>query len=83
VPFDQFEHRLQAGDASTGITRLFEPVFAGFEGLAFDHAGSGCVKGVYRMLTPERAPLLLSVQLADGWERRRLYQTLAPWQWRR
>ena len=83
APFDQFEHRVQTGgDPATGTTRVFEPVFGGFEGLAIDHAGPGCVKGVYRMLTPERAPLLLSVQLADGWERRRLYQTLAPWRWR-
>ena len=85
APFEVFVHRVEAGgdESMTGITRVFEPVFGGFEGLAFDHDVPGCVKGVYRMSAPERVPLLLSVQLADGWERRRLYQTLAPWRWRR
>jgi len=82
APFDEFGRHVDAGDDSTtGMTRVLQPVFGGFEGLVFDHVNPRCVNGVYRLSAPERIPLLLSARLADGWERRRLYETLAPWRW--
>jgi hypothetical protein len=82
APNDEFGHRVAAGgEAHGGMTRIFEPVFGGFEGVVLEHAAPHCVAGIYRMTSPERIPLLLSVRLEDGWERRPLYQRLNPWRW--
>ena len=82
APNDEFAHRVAAGNASSdGVTRIFEPVYGGFDGVVFEHAAPRCVTGVYRMTAPERIPLLLSVRLEGGWERRALYQRLNPWRW--
>jgi hypothetical protein len=71
-----------AADASSeGVSKIFEPVYGGFDGVVFEHAAPGCVAGVYRMTAPERIPLLLSVRLEHGWEHRPLYQRLNPWRW--
>jgi hypothetical protein len=81
-PNDEFGHRTTVvGAAPGGLTRIFEPVFSGFEGVVFEHTAPHCVAGVYRLAAPERIPLLLSVRLADGWEHRPLYQQLNPWRW--
>jgi len=81
APNNEFGHRMTAGGSSAGLTRVFEPVFGGFDALVFERAAPRCVAGVYRMIAPERIPLLLSVRLEDGWKRRPLYQRLNPWRW--
>jgi len=59
------------------VTRVFEPVYARFEGVEFGNTGPDCVTGVFKMTAPERIPVLLSVRLSPSWGSDALYQTLA------
>jgi len=70
-----------AAGHGTGSTRVFEPVYARFEGVEFADAGPGCVTSVFRLSDPDRLPVLLSATLASGWERDALYQRRRDWKW--
>lgn len=84
-PYDAFGHAvvLDARAAGNEPTRVFEPVYAGFAGLRFDHAAAECMKGVFRVAAPAQFDLLLGATLPPSWRRHAMFQQLAPWQWRR
>jgi hypothetical protein len=78
----EFTHTVAiAAGHEAGTTRVFEPVYARFEGVEFADAGPGCVTSVFRLSDPDRLPVLLSATLAAGWERDALYQRRRDWQW--
>lgn len=78
-PEDVFTHRVALGTgASSGVARVFEGVYAGFDGVVFDHIVPGCVKEVAQVREPERIPLILNVTLSPSWADGPLHQELAP-----
>jgi hypothetical protein len=60
-----------------GPTRLFEPVYAGFQGIDVSDASPVCVPRVSVVNGVDRLPLLLSAQLPPGWESQSQYQRIA------
>jgi hypothetical protein len=74
-PVTDFSKALPIASAATpGITRVFEPVYAGFRGVDVSDPSPGCLGSVSAVANPSRWPLLLPAQLAPGWESHRQYQ---------
>jgi len=65
--------------ASRGVTRIFMPVYATFQGVTVGDAPAGCLAGVYRVQHSERFTLMPRVTLRPGWEEQPLYQSLRGW----
>jgi hypothetical protein len=59
-----------------GPTRLFEPVYAGFQGIDVSDASPACAPRVSVVNGTDRLPLLLSAQLPPGWKSRPQYQRI-------
>ena len=55
-------------------TRIFTPVYNGFQGIEFSDARPGCVDAVYRVRDPSELPLMLEVILPPWWRGMSLYQ---------
>jgi hypothetical protein len=67
---------LQRHDDFHEPTRVFMPVYDGFEGIEFPDPRPGCIDGVYRVRDPGKFTLLLEAALPPGWQRSPLYQRL-------
>ena len=65
--------------ASRMPTRVFLPVFAGFQGVSVPDAPEGCLAGVQRARHPQQFTLMPKVVLRPGWEDQPLYQSLKGW----
>ncbi len=63
-----------------GLTRLFQPVFAPFDGLAVSDPTPGCLVGASRIADLSAFPLLLGVTLSPDWRTLPLHQRLAGWE---
>ena len=63
-------------DRSRDPTRIFMPVYDGFDRIDFSDLRPGCLGGVYRLRDPGQFPLLLEVMLPPDWRQRPLYQRL-------
>jgi hypothetical protein len=59
-----------------GPTKLFEPVYAGFQGIDVSDASPACAPRVSVVNGTDRLPLLLSAQLPPGWESQPQYQRI-------
>ena len=59
-----------------GPTKLFEPVYAGFQGIDVSDASPACVPRLSVVNGTERLPLLLSAQLPPGWVSQSQYQRI-------
>jgi len=77
----EFTHTVTIAASRAGATRVFEPVYARFEGVEFADTGPGCITGVFRLSDPDRLRVLLSATLVAGWERDALYQRRMSWNW--
>jgi hypothetical protein len=60
----------------SGATRLFEPVYAGFTGVDMTDSSPACQPRVAEVNGADRFRLLLSAQLAPGWESEPQYQRI-------
>jgi hypothetical protein len=60
----------------TGLTRLFEPVYAGFTGIVISDPSPACQPKVAAVTDSERFRLLLPAELLPGWESQPQYQQL-------
>ena len=60
-----------------GPTRLFEPVYAGFEGIDVSDPSPACAPRASVVNGTDRLPLLLSAQLPPGWELQPQYQRIS------
>jgi hypothetical protein len=67
---------LERAAEGAGPTRLFEPVYAGFQGIDVSDASPTCAPRVSVVNGTERLPLLLSAQLSPGWVSRAQYQRI-------
>ena len=67
---------LEPSAERTGPTRLFEPVYAGFQGIDVSDASPACVPRLSVVNGTERLPLLLSAQLPPGWVSQSQYQRI-------
>jgi len=63
-------------ELSRDPTRIFMPVYDGFDRIDFSDLRPGCLGGVYRLRDPGQFPLLLEVMLPPDWRQRPLYQQL-------
>lgn len=68
------------GEPTTGLTRVFLPVFELFDRLEFSDPRPGCVVGAYAVSDLTRFPLLLGAVLPPGWESLPLHQRLKDWE---
>jgi hypothetical protein len=59
-----------------GPTRLFEPVYSGFDGIDVSDPSPACVPRLSGLDGVDRLPLLLSAQLAPGWASQPQYQRI-------
>jgi hypothetical protein len=60
----------------TGPTRLFEPVYPGFQGIELSDSSPHCVRRVAAVDGADRFPLLLPAQLRPGWDAEPQYQRI-------
>lgn len=65
---------------TSGVTRIFQPVFENYLGLEVSDRRDGCLAGAFRVLSPEPLPVLLGATLPPGWQSSPLYQRLADWE---
>ncbi len=63
-----------------GVTRILQPVFEHYVGLALSDPRPGCLAGVSRVADLHRFPVLLGVTLPPDWPSLPLYQRLAEWE---
>jgi hypothetical protein len=71
--------RISTWWSGRGIVRLFIPAYGtpprAFEGIELSAGLKDRLRGVSRIDSPERVPLLLTLRLPDQWRHTRLYQT--------
>lgn len=59
-------------------TRIFTPVYKGFQSIVLSDASPGCVNAAYRVRDPNALPLLLEVVLSPRWRAMPRYQQFGP-----
>ena len=67
---------LPAVPAGAGLTRLFEPVYAGFTGIDMSDPSPACQPMVAAVNSTDQFRLLLSAQLPPGWKSHAQYQRI-------
>jgi hypothetical protein len=73
--------RIASTWSESSVDRIFVPAYderalRTFKGLELSPGLRDRLRGIYRIDHPERLPLLLTLTLRDGWQRRGLHQTL-------
>jgi hypothetical protein len=77
-PDIDFSHtvRLRSTGTGDGVTRIFEAVYSGFQGVEVSDDSSGCLRDIAVLTDLDRLPLLLSAQLPSGWRSEPQYQRI-------
>jgi hypothetical protein len=77
-PDIDFSHTvvLRSTGTGDGVTRIFEAVYSGFQGVEVSDDSAGCLRDLALLTDLDRLPLLLSTQLPGGWRSEPQYQRL-------
>jgi hypothetical protein len=77
-PDIDFSHtvRLRSTGTGEGVTRVFEAVYSGFQGVEVSDDSAGCLRDIAVLTDLDRLPLLLSAQLPSGWQSEPQYQRI-------
>ena len=75
-PDSELSRTIVLEDSSSGVTRVFAPVYEFFRGLEFSDERPGCVAGVSRVTDLRPLPVLVNATLDPDWQQRPLHQRL-------